>query len=741
MSISEHSLVDGETLQLGQYFKTIRRFIWRILGLSIAVSVLALLLVLSLTPRYTSKASLLIEAEQANVLSIEEIYGLDSSRKEYFQTQYEILRSRKIAALVVDKLNLTEQPSFDLELALANQNIVVSTLKSIKRGLVSALPFLPQNQQVPNEQEIQQAKYKFAVDTLMENLTIKPLVNTQVVDILYINEDPKLAAAIANTVADVYIESYLQSKLDMTAKATSWLNTSLQGLRTKLNNAETALAEFDEQEQLVNVDGVVSLVSDELQKLNNQLIEAQVELQRNQAIYDQVNQRGTSVEQLATLPDVLNHPSIQSVKREEVLAQSRVSELQEVYGPKHPIMIAANAELNSLHNSLRGQINNLVSGINNEYNASKTKVSGLEREISQAKVKFRELSNLENKRRSLQRDVDINQQLYDSFFTRLKETDQLGGFESANARILDAAIPSQYPSEPRVLIIVIGIFVLAFLSGCGLALTIEALNNGIRSVDDVEQKLSQRMLGIVPWQAHKNTENLPLRHFFDPDNHIFGESLRTLRTSIQLLNVDKQVQTMVVTSTVPKEGKSTVATNLSFVIGQMSSVLLIDADLRRPSIASRFELPGYQPGLSNLIAGTHTLEQCIVQDKESGIDLLCAGTVPPNPQELLASERFAQLMTELRQKYEQIVLDTAPTNAVSDAMIVAKQCDSVVYVVKADSTSTKQINNGLNRFLQIGNRVDGIVLNQVDLNKAHRSTEYSGFYDQYGYASYKPYQS
>lgn len=690
-----------------------------------------------MTPRYASHASLLIESEQANVLSIEEVYGLDSSRKEYFQTQYEILRSRKVAQRVVDKLNLIDINSFNLDVHEAQKNALQVFVDDTKLFVKSLLPFLPQAlNDEKTEEELAIARRRFATDVLMENLKISPLVNTQVVQIRYINEDPQLAALIANTVADMYIESYLQSKLEMTAKATAWLNESLQGLRTKLDEAERVLAEFDEKEQLVNVGGVSSLATDELQKLNNQLIEAQVVLQRNEAIYQQVNRQSVSLAELATVPDVLNHPSIQSVKREEVVAQSKVSELKEVYGPKHPVMIAANAELNSIKSSLRNQISILISGITNEYRATQLKVSALIEDIELAKVEFRQLTNLVNQRRALQRDVDINQQLYDSFFTRLKETDQLGGFESANARILDLAEPSIIPSEPRVGVIVIAVFLTSIAFGCFLALSIEALNSGVRSVEDIERKLGQRLLGIIPRAPQKNKQDLPLRYFFGVNNHLFSEAVRTIRTSLQLLNIDKSAQTILVTSSVPKEGKSTVSINLAFAMGQLNKVLLIDADLRKPTIGKRFDLPGFQPGLANVVSGTHTLQESIVHDEHSNVDVLCAGSLPPNPQEILASESLIKLMSVARDAYDYIIIDSAPIQAVSDAVVLSKVSDSLVYVVKSDSTHAKVIETGLGRFVQIGHRIDGIVLNQVDINKAKRSGEYSGFYDQYGYSNY-----
>jgi capsular exopolysaccharide synthesis family protein len=733
----EAKLIDTDVIDFGQYWSTIKRYLWRIIGLAILLTILVALIVLSMTPRYIATASLLIEAEQANVLSIEEVYGLDSSRKEYFETQNEILRSRHIAEKVVDELTLYENPLFDIEVLKQNESGLSSFVQSAKDFAKNMLPFLPQSPiETKTEEERLESRRAYAISQVSKYTSISPVKNTQVVEISFESSDRVLAATIANTLGDVYIENYLESKLNMTTKATNWLNESLQGLRTKLSTAESTLADFYEREQLVDIDGVVGLASERLQQLSDQLISAQVLLQKNKTIYEQVNQSGADFSLLSSLPEVLNHPSIQNIKREEVVAESKVSELREVYGPKHPRMIAATAELKSIKNSIRTQISVLISGITTEYRAAENKVAALMKDVETAKSEFRKLSNLENQRKTLQRDVDTNQQLYNSFFTRLKETDQLGGFESANARILDSATPPNFPAKPKKGLIIAAAFVLSLGLGVFLALSLEAMNSGIRSVDDVERKLAQRMLGIIPWQAHKKKQNLPLRHFFDNKHHMFSESVRTLRTSLQLLNLDKPSQTVLVTSSVPREGKSTVSINLAFAMGQLSKVLLLDTDLRRPTLAKQFDLPGFQPGLSNLIAGTHTLEECIVTDEKSGIDLICAGSSPPNPQELLASDQFKILMVKLKEKYEHIIVDSAPTQAVSDAVIVSKLCDSVVYVVKSDSTSYKVINNGLSRFMQIGHRVDGVVLNQVDLKKAKKTGEYSGFYDQYGYNSY-----
>ncbi|MBR9783489.1 MAG: polysaccharide biosynthesis tyrosine autokinase [Gammaproteobacteria bacterium] len=728
----EASLFGEDTIDFGQYWQTIRRYQWRIISLAFIVTILVAMVVMSMTPVYRASSSLLIEAEEAKVVSIEEIYGLNSNRKEYFETQYEILKSRQIAEKVVDKLNLVEHPLYNKE----ESNGISSFIKDLKSTIKEGLPFLPQTPKVDRtEEELLFAKRKAVTDKVVMALTISPVKNTQVVKITFESESPKLAATIANAFAETYIENYLESKFAMTSKATTWLNDSLLGLREKLVASESALTNFYEENQVVDLDGVVGLASEELQDLNSELVAAESRLKQSAIIYEQVRRYQGDVEELAKLPEVLNHPSIQSVKRAELEAESKVSELSKVYGPKHQRMISATAELNSVQKSLNKQIQALISGITSEYQQLQSRVEGLRQTVNSSKQDYRRLTTLESQRRKLQREVDINQQLYNSFFTRLKETSEVGGFETANARILDEALAPTIPAKPKKGLIIAAAFVVSLGMGVFLALALEALNRGIRSVEDVEKKLGQRMLGLIPWQKHKRKEDLPLRQFFDNKHHSFSEAIRTLRTSLQLLHLDSSQKVFMVTSSEPKEGKTTVSINLAFAMGQLGKVLLIEADLRRPTIAKQFGFPGFQPGLANLISGTHTLDECLVNDVNSGIDIICSGTIPPTPQELLASHRFRDLISEFRATYDHIIIDTAPTQAVSDAMVVSNCCDTLLYVVKADSTSDKLINSGLTRFMQAGKRVDGVVLNQVDMKKASKSYDYVGFYDRYGYQS------
>lgn len=724
---TQHSAADNETIDLQYYFRVIQRFKWRILSLAFIITLLTTVVVFSITPKYTATATLLIQSEKANVVSIEEVYGLDSGRQEYLFTQFEILKSKQLALRVVEKLNLINHPEFDPD----QQQKKFDLIGKIK----SLLPFLPQHINKATDEEKLNIKTRKVVGNFVSRLTISPIRKTQLVNISFVSTSPSLAAEVVNMLAEVYIVSHLDAKLAMTAKASTWLNERLSSLKGRLDASEQALQDYQNKEKLIDIDGVKSIEAKELQELNRQLSSAKQRLKQSEHIFNLVQKKRNDVSALIALPEVLNHKLIQNVNEALQVSKTKVSELQGTYGPKHPIMIAAKSELRSVNTNLNSQVQVLVSGINNEYQTAKANERNLAQAVKAKGQLFRELSALDTKQKELKREVQSNQHLYNAFFTRLKETKEVGEFQSANARLVDIALPPLFPSNPKKKLIIGLVLVVSIGLGVVLAFLFEMLNDGIRSVEDIENKLKQRMLGLLPLQKLRRDGELPLRSFFNKKEHAFAESIRTLRTSLLLLNIEHDAKVISVTSSIPAEGKTTVSINLSFALAQIEKVLLIDADMRRPSVAKTFQFPAYQPGLSNIISGTHSFAECIIHDDESAIDIITAGTLPSNPQELLALPAFVKLIESLRNNYDRIVIDTAPTQAVSDAVIVSQQSDSLIYVVRADSTREKVITSGLSRLMAVGVRIDGIVLNGVDLKQAAKYGEYSGYYDQYGYNS------
>jgi succinoglycan biosynthesis transport protein ExoP len=715
----------SQTTQMGQLidFKKlltpILRFKWRIITFSVLMTALAVFSVLSMTPIYGAKSTLLIESSQAQAIKMDEIYGINSTQQEYYLTQFEIIKSRSIAERVFNELDLINHPAF---------NQPPSWLAELK----SHLNFVPD--EVVEDSQIQAdiAKHML-IDEFSSGIGVYPVRGTQLVNINYESSDPILTAQVSNAVGDTYIVSQLEAKLGMTQKANIWLGGRLDDLRIKLDQSEHKLEQFKQENGLIDVEGVTALDAKELERLSDEITMARSLKAQADSFMAVVNRYGaTDISRLESLPEVTSHQSIQNVKREVVLVERKVSELQQVYGPKHPKMIAAQAELNTVQQNLHKQISRLVQGIEDEAQTASQNLQALEMQFSQAKGAFQNLSTTDTNYQRLLREVDTNRQLFDTFLARQKETEVTSDFDSPVARFTDRAVVPLFPEKPKKKVIVI----LAFIASLGFAmvlvLLLEALNDTIKTSDDVEKLLSQRALGYVP-KAKKGTSYEEINFaFYDANLPLHAEAVRTIRTSMSLMAMGSELATIEVTSSNPNEGKTTTSMNIAFAYSTMEKVLIIDADLRKSSLGMRFGLPTYQPGLANVLSGTDSVHNCIVKDVKPNVDVMPAGAVPLNPQELLASGQFAELLAELKTQYGKIVIDTPPVHAVSDALIITSMCDATVLVVKADHTRSEAIKMTLAKLNQARSKVFGVVLNQFNTKDAQRYQGDYGYYQAYG---------
>jgi len=707
-----------EVIDLRKYFNVISRAKWRILALAVLVSALTVFVVLNMKPVFSARATLLIEAQQAKAVQIEEVYGINSGQQEYYLTQFEILKSRSIAETVIDRLQLAKHPEF--------------TAKPGWRDNIQALlPFLAGNREQVSATQQQLRDRERLVSAFVERLSIEPVRKTQLVNIVYEANDPQLAADVANAIGEAYIDSQLSAKMGITQKANDWLGGRLGELRLQLDASEKALQDFRLREGLIDVAGVRSLGSQELERLGEQVTLMRSKKAQIDGFVRAVRQFGANdMSRLETLPEITAHPGVQQVKAEVISAERKVSELSKFYGPKHPKLMSARSELTTIQQNLHQQIQKLINGISEEANAVSQNLAALEAEMQRAKGQYQDLSGKEAEYQRLSREVETNRQLFDTFMARQKETEVTGNFNSAVARFTDLAVAAVDPIKPNKKLIVILAFVAAVGFGVIVAFVMESLNDTIKTVGEVESVLQQRSLGIVPKMVGKKPISELNRVFFDTEARQFSESVRSIRTSLSLLGLDRPLQVLLVTSSIPEEGKSTVASNLAFACKQLESVLLIDADMRKPTIAKRFGLPSFQPGLANYLTGTEALDDCIVTDEQSGIDILPAGSIPLNPLELLSDKKLPELLAQLRGRYQKIIIDTPPVQPVSDALVVSTHTDAAVMVVRADQTRSGLIQLSLAKLVNAHARVVGVVLNDLDLKLAER------YYGNFGYYRY-----
>lgn len=712
---------DVGVIDLRHYWRVLMLRKWSIASLCLVFGLLAAFIVFSIQPVYRATNTLLIESQQANVLSIEDVYGIDSGNKEYYLTQFEILKSRELAVKVIQRLDLTSHPLFD---------------PSQQEPLFNWRKYIPVD--LAEEREVSPDElFDMVVDSFVADLSVEPVRKTQLVKINYESTDSQLAADIANTLADVYIESHLEAKLSVTRKAADWLGDRIGDLRSNLQASERKLQEYREQEQLVDVGGVRTLDANELRELTQSLVAARNLKAKLETIAAQAKDIGrtTKIDQLLSMSSVLEHPLVQSLKEEQAKADLKVAELSKRYGPAHPAMKAAKSEASTAKKELYRQVSSVVSGIKADYQNAVNTERNLEKQVAALKSRLQNVNRKEFKLRELEREVETNRHLYDLFLARSKETDEAGGLESVHARVVDKAVLTRTPVKPRKKLIVVLTVLVSAVIGVALALLQDSLNNTVRTPDDIEEKLRSSILGFLPLDKKNRSEDVFEGFLSDPKGH-FAESIRTIRTSLMLSSLDKQSKITLVTSSVPNEGKSTVSLNLAEAIAQMEKVLLIDADMRRPSLARAMNLPRSTMGLSNLVAGTASLKECVHSVEGSSVDVITAGVIPANPLELLSSKRFGSALQKLSEHYDRIVIDSAPTHAVSDALVLSTFADAVVYVVKSDATPAPLAAKGLSRLAGVGAPVLGVVLNQVDVKKGARyDSYYAGYYQDYGYSS------
>lgn len=755
-----HNLFGDElNIDFQHYLRILRKHKWSIFILTTLISTLAAFYAYTATPIYKSTATLLIESQKANVVSIEEIYGFDGAGAEYYQTQFELLKSRALAEKVIKRLNLQAHPLYKnsaepgplslkslRQLGLLSEEEpaeAVEPVSDVIQGETVEGEFVLPNKFTQEDRDLLSLTTKF-----MSALTIEPVRRTQLVKISFESPDAELAALVANTVGDTYIESYLDAKMEMTEKAAEWLSDRLGGLQLKLHAAETRLIEFREEHQLIDVAGTVGKLNEQQVTIaTTELSLARRQLAEVESLYREVQRlKKNSPELLDAIPAVQQDQLVRTFKIEQDQQQRELDELSNRYGAKHPKIVDARSRLDVVTQSLNRQIDRVISSIKSDFDIANQKVASLSRTLSAGK---REIQNVNKKKfelAALQRDVDANRKLYETFFNRIRETDETGGLEAANARVSDLAVPASSPAKPKKALIVALAFLAGLIGSVLIAFLREQMDDTIKGTDEIEARLGVALLGIIPLVKAgilSRKKKIPLSPFELKDKRgTFVESIRTIRTSLCLDSLDKPHKKVVITSSIPGEGKSTMAANLAYSLSQIEKVILIDADMRRPTIAKAFGISPDQPGLADYLSAKKRSEavhisECVVRNlNDSNLDVLPCGSLPENPLELLASSRFTRLLEKLSEHYDRVIIDCAPTQAVSDALVVGKQADTVIYAIKSHHTSMNLVRRGVQRLRQVGAHILGTVVTQVDVDKISSyggDYYYQGYYDYYGY--------
>jgi len=725
-----------------QILSVLRRRKWLIAGIVLLFGGLATLFVNQITPLYSSEALLVVESSRENVLNIESV--VQGLPQDYFtnETEAAVIASRELAVKAVERLNLRRHPLFDPDLAPPPPGMLDAVRETLRRwilgsdaeeaDIVGAAPVLSP------EEAARQLKEDL-VSGYLAGLSVIPSTRARVISVGYASPDPEFAALAANTAAELYIQDQIASKGEVATRASQWLTDRVAELGARVIESEKRLEEFRRESGIIEVGGA-SVLSKQLTELNSQLIVARAQNAEAAARYAQVYELLQAEGGIETAAAVLDSSLIQRLREQETQVVRKIAELATQVRDTHPRMILARNELKDLQEKIASEVNKIVLNLYNELEIAQVRADNLAREIRAMERRLDGEKDAEVTLRALESEVRANTQLYETLLARLNETRvQQDDPQPADARIISRATPSYAPFYPRKKLLILAAVFLGLVVAVAVAFILEYLDSGFRSLQQVESMAGVPALALVPRLPEIRRRHMyPHQYLVEKPNSAYGESVRSLRTAIMLSRPEMPPKTVAVLSSVPNEGKTSTTLALAMLAARSGQrVAVVDCDTRHPRAHRFLDLPN-EVGLVDYLTGAAELEDIIEIEPLSGIHLIAAGAKAPNPPDLLGSQRMRILLDRLHELYDLVVIDTPPMLAVSDALVLVRQVERVVFVVRWAKTRRETVVAGIKQLREAGAQIAGLILSQVDIRK-HAQYDYrdSGYY----YGSYRKYYS
>jgi len=699
------------------YLRALLRRKWWIVAIAAVVVVLAGLWTLRQTPIYAASASLVIDisapsylGEQVQNASGDE-YGNYWLNRDFMGTQFRIIESRAVAQRVVERL-----------------------------GLQSDAEFLGVGKKADPEAQSAQLAAIDAIEVLQRRISIVPEKDTRIVHIRVEDPDANRAALLANEVADAYIAESLALKLRTSESASAWLEERLADLETKSKKSEVALYEFKKDSDVLTtaLDDRLSIVSSSLSAYNTSLTEVRTRIAALKARTEAFAQLRKSSPDDARWAEGLpgaDERMLGSLRSSLMDVTTQCVELAARYLPEHPALKACLAKQAVTQENLDRELKNRIRAAQTELAEAVANERNLTALVESTKAEAFEVNKKQIEFDRLKREADNDQRLYDVVLKRLKDIELSGMLRTTNVRNLDAARPSLVPVSPDVKKNLLSALVAGLVLGVGVVLAREFLDSTVKTQEDIEDRLKVPFLGLFPLvgEAAEGTGSKSRDFFvFEHPNSPAAECVRAIRTNLLFATPDEPFKTLVVTSSGPEEGKSTISISLAVAMAQSGSrVLLVDTDMRRPRLHKALGVPN-NVGVSSLIVNEGTLDAAVKSTDVPNLFVLPCGPIPPNPAELLHAQGFHRLLGEISEKFDRVIFDSPPVNAVADAVVLAAQVDGVVLVLKALQTQRELAKRGIRALRDVNANVLGAVLNQVDVE----SNTYGGYSMSYLRNSY-----
>ncbi|MSU62224.1 MAG: polysaccharide biosynthesis tyrosine autokinase [Pedosphaera sp.] len=678
-----------ESVNLRHYWHVILERRWLVIAAFISVFVLSLIYLFKATPIYLAGARIQIDREAEGILRVEGLNISANQEQDYLQTQYKNLLSRTLLQSVANSLNLQK----DDHLGRSGGDIAKS---------------------------------------LADTLQITPIRLSRLVDVKVEHPDAKKAALIANTLVNKFIDNNLDQKISSSSFIVTRLRTEVASQKLQLEQAQKNLQSYSVQEQNVSFEDTENIVFQALRQYQQEYALANSQAEVAQKVNDEVTRMIAAGALVDTIPQVQRDPEISALNKELAVLDAKFASIKQRYKTKHPAYQETEEQIGSLKASIAKQANSLIQSLSN--NATILRQNAVELQKLVAAQEQRQLHLKEKKIQYdvLKRDVDQSDLLYKTVLLRLKETDITSKNKINNMRVVDPAEVPLRAVKPRwVLTILLGI-VGGLGVAIGLAFFVNYLDDSIKSQDDVETYLRLPFLGYIPNIKTNSVVERDLQAHLHPQSNA-AEGFRTIRATISLTHKIDKFRVVAVTSTIPSEGKSLVASNLAIVLAQTGlKTLLVDADLRRPSVHKAYQLHSPNGLSSYLSEETSDLTGITHKTEVPNLDVICCGSVPANPSELIGSKRMREFLQVATKGYDRIVLDCPPISAVSDPLVISAMADGILFVTKFNKIRREHARKSVQRVQNAGIHILGVVLNDIDF-EGRDSYYYSYYYYQNRY--------
>ena len=718
---AEAPVEEPHGLSLVDFLRVLRARRNIILYTTLIAVALTVVIVMQLTPLYSATAVVMLDERKNNVADTDAVLSQLPSDQSTVQNQVQILTSQELARRVVRKLHLESDPEFNTP-----PNIL-----SLVLHYVNPLHWFPRSGKAPATANGPDAVRDRIANQLTGHLTVTPLGLSTAMQVSYRSPDPVMAARIANAFASAYVEDQLETKFDATKRATQWLSGRIQELSRQAKDADAAVQRYKAQHNITETDSG-SIVDQQTAAISGQLVQARADLAEKQARYNnlvELQKKG----QAANSAEVLSSPLIATLRAQETDLNRQLADLSSKYLPSHPKILDLQAQRANLEQKINQEVQRVVESVHNDVASAAAHVASLQQSLSGLEAQDARQNQSEVQLTALESDAESARSMYEAFLERLSQAQGQEGIQVPDARIISRAEIPAAPSFPKTgLLIVLSIFA-GLVGGVVLAFIAERLDSGFRTAAQVEASLGLPVIAVVP--EIKASTGAPRRvadQVIEKPVSSFTEAIRGLQLAMKLAHIDRQPKTIVVTSSVPDEGKTTVAVSLARVAVRSGlKTLLIDGDLRRPRVAEALGQNHFSAGLIEALTGTEPLERCFAKDEKSDVLILPCLSAPPNPADILMSQAMRNLLDRVEETFDIVIIDSAPILPVNDTKIIAGLVDGVVVTTRWEKTPREATANALRALADAHAVILGIAL-----TRAHSERFY---YYSYGYQNYHSY--